>query len=215
MSKVLQPPDDSDVVLWRAPDVEGAGAMGPAQGARRGHGPPPTAQTLEQIQEFAYDEGFQAGYKDGLNAGAEEAAIRAAQFDQVLCSLAHPVENLDMQVEHELLELAMAIARQLVRRELQTSPDEIIAVVREALKALPSNSSEIRVIMHPEDAQLVRDLMANVKEDNAWRIVEDPALTRGGCRVESDHSRVDATLERRMSQIVASIWGVSRTGDET
>ncbi|MEJ2480919.1 MAG: flagellar assembly protein FliH, partial [Acidihalobacter sp.] len=137
---------------------------------------------------------------------------RIDQLDQLLHSLARPLETADEQVEQELVTLAVTVARQLVRRELQTSPDEIVAVVREALGVLPSHSNDIRVVMHPDDAQLVREVLSDTAQERAWRIVEDPALTRGGCRIDTDVSRVDATLEHRLNQVIASVWGDARTG---
>ncbi|RMG57843.1 MAG: hypothetical protein D6717_04055, partial [Gammaproteobacteria bacterium] len=111
---------------------------------------------------------------------------------------------------HDLVELALVVARQLIRRELKTQPDEIVAVLRGALAALPTGARDIRVHLNPEDAALVRELMPQGHERQAVQYVEDPAITRGGCRVESAFSRVDATLETRLNEVIAQVLGDER-----
>jgi len=109
--------------------------------------------------------------------------------------------------------LTIAIARQLIRREIKASPGEIVAVAREAMRTLPLSSRNIRLHLHPEDAALVTEAMGRPMQQGAWEIVEDPALTRGGCEVETDDSRVDATVERRLAQVISNIFGGERGSD--
>lgn len=173
-----------------------------------------TAEALEALQEAARQEGFEQGYADGLASGKEavEAQIRACQA--LLDHLTRPLDELDTQVEQELLALAVAIARQLVRRELRTAPDEIVGVVKEALALLPSNAAEVKVELHPEDAALVRRALPEGEGEKLWRVVENPALTRGGCRVSTATGRIDASVEKRLNQVIAAALGNVR-GDGT
>jgi flagellar assembly protein FliH len=65
------------------------------------------------------------------------------------------------------------------------------------------------LLAHPDDAALIRARMGDPLAHNGWQIVDDPSLTRGGCRVELGASEVDATLETRWKRVLDSI-GVSR-----
>ena len=110
--------------------------------------------------------------------------------------------------------LAIAVAGQLIRRELKQDPGEIVAVVREAIAALPSNSRRVQIALHPEDAQLVRERLALAESDQrAWGVAEDPTLTRGGCRVTTEHSRIDASVEKRLAAVIARMMGGEREND--
>jgi flagellar assembly protein FliH len=140
---------------------------------------------------------------------------RAAQLETILRALAEPSEQLDEQVEQELATLAMVVARQLVRREIRTDPGQIIAVVREAMAILPSAARDIELRLHPEDASLVREVLRLSEGERPWKIVEDPVLTRGGCRLVSDVAQVDASLESRLNAVVASVMGGERDQDCT
>lgn len=165
----------------------------------------PSLAELEQIQKDAYDEAFAQGLEEGRAAGAAEMAERADLFDTLATQLARPFEALDEAVEREAAQLAMAVARKLVRRELRTDPSCVIGVVREALTVLPVAARDVRVLLHPQDAELVRTTLRKTEGERAWHIVEDPMLTRGGCRVESASSRIDARVEARLASIASAL----------
>jgi flagellar assembly protein FliH len=98
-----------------------------------------------------------------------------------------------------------------VRRELKTDPAQVIAVIRECVVRLPAAARDVRVKLHPQDAAIVRELLTtNPGTERAWNIVEDPALTRGGCVVVSDSSTIDARLDSRLNAVVAAAFGDER-----
>ena len=177
-----------------------------------------TARQLESLQKQAYDEAYAAGYATGKS----EAAAHVQRLGALMRTFARPLEELDATVEEALVALAVAIARQLIRRELRTDEGEIVSVVREALALLPVGVREVRVHLHPDDARVVRALAAggsgfgrdSSPQDQVWRIVEDPALARGGCRVESESSQIDARLETRIGAIVSRLLGGERSEDD-
>ena len=109
------------------------------------------------------------------------------------------------------MQLAVTIARQLVRRELRMDPAQVIAIIRETVALLPAAARDVRVHLHPEDASVVREKLATPGADRAWTIVEDPVMTRGGCRVTTDTAQIDARLETRIQSIMAAMLGEERT----
>jgi len=208
-----------EVQQWRPPSMDQPVAKKGA--GNEGQGSLLTADQLEQLQQAAHDEGFEQGRKEGFEYGHREALsegrarIQAAlqRFDELLTTLDTPLRQLDDQVERELLDLVIAMVRQLVRREVKSDPGQIIGVVREALAILPVASRNIRVVLHPEDASLVREIYDMGDAEQGWKLVEDPVLTRGGCRVLTETSQVDATLESRLAAIIAPLLGDERDGE--
>jgi len=87
----------------------------------------------------------------------------------------------------------------------------VIAILRESLALLPAAAREVRVHLHPEDAATVREHLTAPTNGEAWTIVEDPTLSRGGCIVHSQSSRIDARLESRIAAVAASALGDERT----
>lgn len=191
---------------WELPVVEGRDAFNSLR--------PMTADKLEAIHKQAHQEGFDLGHKEGLDAAKNEIAAQMQRLNQIMRALAEPLQAADQQVEQELIALAMAVARQIIRRELQTEPEQVVTVVREAMAELPSSARNIRIFLHPDDAAMVRDAFNTEEAETApWKIIEEMALSRGGCRVESDTSMVEASLEKRLDTILAELMGGSGATD--
>lgn len=135
-----------------------------------------------------------------------------AYLQQLLDNMHQPLADLDEVVEEQLLHLIISVARQLIRRELRTEPGEIIAVIREAISILPVSENKVLIYLHPDDVQMVNDTLA-LGDDRGWKLIEDPMIARGGCRVVSNDSQVDASVEKRLTAVAARLLGGER-GDE-
>ena len=170
----------------------------------------PTVGGLANLQAEAYQEAFEQGLAEGREAGRAEVRAQVERLAGMFYDLAKPFEALDSEVERELLTLAMALARQIVRRELKADPSQIIGIIREAIAALPVAAREVRVHLHPEDAAVVRQHLAPTESERAWQIIEDPVMARGGCQVTTATSRVDARLETRLGAIMSELMGNER-----
>ncbi len=213
-SKIIRGSKSDGAQQWQPPDV--------APKANRGvHGSMLTAEQLEQVQKQAFDEGFEQGKKEGFEYGHKEGLLSGestlresiGRIDSLINTLNRPFQKLDDQVEREIVELIIATVRQLVRREIKADPEQIVGVVREAMAILPVSSRNVRLILHPEDAALIREIYAITEQEVGWTIVEDPALERGGCKISTDLSRVDATLESRLAALVTRLLGGERNQD--
>ncbi len=180
-----------------------------------------TAEQMEQLQKQAYDEGFEQGKQKGFEFGHQEAKVAgAAQINDMLAkvegimsTLEVPLKQLDDRIESELVGLVISMVKQLVRREVRLDPSQIIGVVREALSILPVGSRSIRVILHPEDAKLIREVYDMSDNEQSWKVTEDPVLARGGCRVITETSQIDATTESRLANLIAPLMGGERDID--
>ena len=233
-SKVISSDGLMDVKQWSPPNMDEMETEFDAPEVVETEAPVLTADQLEQIQKAAYDEGFEQGRKEGfelgrtdgfeqgktegieyghkeaLNQGRSELQGRVARLDRLMELLDRPLRQMDDQVEHELIEMVISMVRQLVRREVRTDPEQIIGVMREALSILPVSSRGIRVVLHPEDAEVVRKIYELSERELGWRIIEDPVLARGGCRVVTESSQIDATLESRLATLIEPLLGDER-----
>ena len=184
---------------WPVPTIDGSEGKGYV-----------TAGRLEELQKQAWDEAYKKGFDEGLAAGADEIAARSQRFDELLQALSKPFDRLDEKVEKELVELAIAMTKQLFRREIRINPAHVIGVVREAVQLLPVASRNVQVHLHPDDAALVRETLSPAEHEPAWTIVEDPLSDRGGCSITTDNSRIDASNESRLQAAIRSLNGDER-----
>ncbi len=172
---------------------------------------PLTLEELEAIRQEAYNEGFAAGEKDGFRSttlkvrqeAEETLSVKLASLERLMGGLFDPIAEQDSQIEKAMVELVQHIARQVIQRELVLDSSHIESVMREALKLLPLGVGNVRLYINPQDFEQVKALRE--RHEETWRIVEDASLQPGGCRVETEHSRIDATVETRISQIMAKL----------
>ncbi len=211
MSKTVIDNSQTAYERWELPNVEAH------QDDSIGNNRLLTAGQIEKLQKQAYEEGFQQGKQDGIAAGLEagkqliDEKVRLLQ--QTLTSLQDPLAHSDEHVVSQLLDMCILIASQVIRRELRADPGQVVAAVRECMKSLPAGSSQIRLYLHPEDAEIVRNAFSIDDHVQTWKILEDPVLSRGGCRVETQFSKIDATVEQQLNRVIANLLGSERERD--
>ena len=160
--------------------------------------------TLSSSREEARRAGWEQGLSEGRQAARGELRLQADRLQHVIEQLASPLAQTGQGIQDELVLLAMAIARQIVQRELSTQPEQIRDVVTQAIAALPAGNRHVRIHLHPEDAHLLAENL-DVHEGSSWKVIEDASLTRGGCIVDTGATRIDARLETRLQDILARL----------
>jgi flagellar assembly protein FliH len=218
--------------IWQLPDAPG---KTPFQGMTANRSPQhPSGQRLtvtevEEMQKQAYDEafaqgktdGFEQGYNQGFEAGSQKGyqenkeALdkKSAEFTRLMEGLSEPYKAMDEAVDKELVKLSISLAGQIIRREIKMDAGQVIAAVREAITVLPLSSQKVTLYLHPEDAGLVRSVLSLDETSPTWTINEDPLITRGGCKIDTDVSHIDATVENRLAAVIATVFGDERNRD--
>lgn len=180
-----------------------------------------TAEDIDAVQKQAYHEAFakgeklgfaegkKLGFAEGKKLGYQESKNlleqKAKKITELLKSLNEPFEQLDEEVEKSIVQLSLLIAKQVINDELKQDPEKILKVVKQTLKVLPIANNKISISLHPEDALLVKEGFAQEEGLQQWNLVEDAAITRGGCLVKTAISQIDQTVETRISEMVALI----------
>ncbi|SRR6266581_275074 len=155
----------------------------------------PTAEQIERIHQQAYQEAYAAGYQEGRHKAASEAA----QFEQLLGGLRQSMAEADENICADLLALSLDLAKQIVREALKVRPELILTLVRECIRDIPSFKQPARLFLHPDDVPLVQSHLAD--ELNAWTICPEPSVVRGGCRIQTTGSQIDASLQTRWQRL--------------
>lgn len=174
------------------------------------------AQELKTIKEEAFKEGFNSGQKAGLAAAKNEIDKQINSVRNLIDELSDPIKQCGEQTQQELLQLAFAVARQIVRRELKQDPSQLIAIIREALRLLPIGSQKIEIALHPDDALMLKNSFSieTESDSNRWKIKEDPVIERGGCLVTTKNSKIDASINKQVAILFNRIAGGLRADEQ-
>ena len=176
------------------------------------------AETAQQVAA-ARTQAYQDGYRDGLVAlesfKQSFASQVSAQIGQVLHALDSELGQLEQQMATSLARVATELARQVVRSELSVRPALVAQVAREAVSAVLASARQISVLVHPDDHALVAGGCEDALLARGARLIAQPGIARGGCRVESDAGTVDARVAARWAQATHALGtGVAWDDDE-
>ena len=167
------------------------------------------AERLEQMREEACRQGYAAGYEqgqaEGLDAGRAQAVHEIALLRQIADSFGSEVSQASEIVADELLDLALDLSKAMLKTSLKVRPELIVPIVGEAIRYLPSLQQPALLVLHPDDAAIVRQHMGDELEKGNWRIAEEPHMERGGCRVETASNQIDAAPSVRWQRIADAL----------
>lgn len=173
-----------------------------------------TARQLEEITLRAHREGFAHGVREGRASGFEQglaegrAAARdelqqqVAQLQSVMQQLLAPIQEQHAAIETALTQLSLDIARAVLDREPALDAQALIPLVRRAIRELPVGERNITVLLHPQQIERLRDC---AEWPASWRVQPDSRVDIGGCKVLTDHSLVDFSVELRFRQVAAQM----------
>ncbi len=172
---------------------------------------PLTAETLAEITKAAAQEGYQSGftkgekhgYEAGFNAGKQAAeqqiADEMARISQVSNTLAEPMQGQQDALEQLVLSMVTGLAETVIKRELITDSGHILALVKEAIAALPVGKDQLKLYANPDDLAVLETYAE--AEQKPWTFVPDVNILPGGCRIETKESLVDFSVEKRMHTV--------------
>jgi len=169
----------------------------------------------EEIKLGAYEEGYEQGYKTGMEQSAEEMKLQLGVMNTYINALSRPFNDQTHQLVDAIAALAGKIAKSLVRRELRTEPETIMALIREAVTALNTSAQGINIHLNPENARIIRNIINIDSEEQSWNIIDDPLISRSDCKVSSRDSLIDADLQTRIDLIITRFLGDERNENRT
>jgi len=186
-------------------DHVGEAALWEFESLAAGAAPTGTARLLSERERRAYERGRLQGQAEGRQAAQVERAEHAREVAQVLAELRGRFAELESAGAEQVLQLALAIARQVVRREVEVDAAAVLPALREAVAAVIDQHAHPRVHLNPHDHAHLRPELEAEGLLKGCRFVPDESVRRGGCRVETAASDVDATLETRWQRVLAAV----------
>jgi flagellar assembly protein FliH len=197
----------------------GPGGPAPAapSGARSAPAPPPAAAEpegaeiearLAALERDAVSKGFAQGERAGAEAAARRGEATLRRLTETLGELTTLREQMIHQTERQMVQLALAVARRIVHREISIDQDLLIAMARVALDRL-GESAQVTVRLNPEDFEATAAVRSAQWTGTHVSVVADARVGRGGCRVESEFGTLDAGVDAQIQEIARALLGES------
>jgi len=173
-------------------------------------------------REHGEREGFAAGYSEGLEKGlreGRESALEEARsrvrtlvpaLEELVADFGRERRELRESAQRELLELALEVARRVVRREVEMPPPVVVESLRAAIERIDRKRGLV-IEIHPADRAAAEEclpgLLGGIAAEEAVTIVEHPERSRGGCRVRTECGTVDETIETQFELLDERVLG--------
>ncbi|MDX1979218.1 MAG: FliH/SctL family protein [Bryobacteraceae bacterium] len=145
-------------------------------------------------------EGREAGRKEG-----EAAAM--AKWESAMEQMARSVEQmaglrarLRREAEQDVVQLSMAIARRVLRRELSVDPEALVGLVRTAFERVEAREVQsIRV--RGEDAVRLGEFLSRIGGPARIEVTPDASLEPGAVILETQRGSLDASIHVQLEEI--------------
>jgi flagellar assembly protein FliH len=161
---------------------------------------------LAALERDAFSKGFAQGERAGGEAAARRGEAMLRRLTETLEELTTLREQMIHQTERQMVQLALAIARRIVHREVSIDQDLLIAMARVALERL-GESAHVTVRLSPEDFEATSAARPAQWTGTHVSVVADARIGRGGCRVESEFGVMDAGIEGQIHEIARALLG--------
>jgi flagellar biosynthesis/type III secretory pathway protein FliH len=174
------------------------------------------AQALAEGTAEGLREGTAKGLEQGRHAGQAQALNEhRGQLQQAMKSLTAAVTAMDasrVDLEAtalaEVVQLAVAIARRVTKRQGMIDPAVLTENLAEAMK-LVVRSTDVRVAIHPSQRQTLDAALPQLQIK--WpsliyvQVIDDSSLEPGGCQVFTEQGKIEADLSGQLDRIAAEL----------
>ncbi len=152
---------------------------------------------IERIEMEAYEKAFVLGERAGREMGEAAVTPLVEKLSAALAELSNLRGRVMMESEGTLIELAFAVARSVIGREVSTDPAILLENVRRSL-SIAGDGGKLILRVNPADANSIwreREALAPYLEGKGeLRVESNENIERGGCIAVTDFAEVDATI---------------------
>ncbi len=170
----------------------------------------------EEIESQAYAAGFEQGKKDGEEIGRKQYLVVAQRLEKLINRISEGAEALLPQYEAQMVEVAMSVARQVIGREIELSPEIVMESIRAAMELVVEGCA-VHLHLNPEDIDALEESIREkfvVPGRQGLDIIHDPRIDRGGCLIETEYGLIDATTKAKWQAVSDTVKRIlaERTG---
>jgi flagellar assembly protein FliH len=163
---------------------------------------------LPMLEKQAYEKGFQAGEKAGLEIAEEKANIIITKVQSVYDEISGFKERYLKENTDEIVSLIKSAAEKVINEELKVNKDVVLKILENAIESMTS-SEKVEIRLNSEDLDYHREknpeFMGYLEEGRGFSIVADHELSRGSVLIESNHSEIDARIEEGIKNVDKSV----------
>jgi len=163
---------------------------------------------LEELREEAFQKGMVEGREQGKSLAEQEHRTKMepleGRFSDLIAEFEGMKKELHAANESFLISLVFQVGKQVLLRELQTDREYVKRLTAQVVEKVGAKD-HIRIRVGRQDAEVIEQLKEHLKVQlpdlKNIQIDAVDELSLGGCKVETDLSRMNASVETQLAAI--------------
>lgn len=171
------------------------------------------AQTQkEKLESEAKQIGFEQGHAEGYDKGVAEVERLIERMHKMLDAVMQRREEILQETESQIVELVVLISRKVIKILSENQKNIVMANTLAALKKVKTRG-KVTLRVNIEDLKLTsshtEEFIQHVENVEGISLLEDSAVEKGGCIVETDFGAIDARISSQLTELENKILEVS------
>jgi flagellar assembly protein FliH len=158
----------------------------------------------DAVREQAYQEGLEAGSREGMAKRYEEAGTNLEALERMLVEIGQYRDHVRFNVEKDSIRLAVLLAKKVLRQELTVNKKVILQLLAKTLTELEDKGT-FRVWLSPADHQFAvaarKGLEKFMGEDQQLSLRAKADLAPGNILIESDREVIDLSFQSQFHHL--------------
>jgi len=113
--------------------------------------------------------------------------------------------------EREILKMVLAIARKVIKKEIEVDSDIILRVTKDALRQV-ADAQKIVIKVNPLDwkriKEVEKELLPRGSNGNTIQVEMDESIKRGGCIINTERETIDARIDQQIREIEKALMEI-------
>jgi len=158
----------------------------------------------ELIERETYDKAYAAGEKAGLALGRKRAEQSLQELSDTLAAADAQLRQMERQLSEAAIDIAELVLAQLLGEVTRSDRARLLASVRRAATLLP-HTEGLSLALHPDEIEAYGRLLGDEQPHNRWRLLADPTLAPGSCRLLSRHNDLTIDPQQALGEAMAQV----------
>ncbi len=169
-------------------------------------------QSQENITNNAYKTGYEEGHEEGFKEGKAEAERLVDRLHLMIEKIMDKREQILSETEQQIVDLVLLMTRKVVKVISENQRKVVMSNIVHALRKVKGRGD---VLIHVNMAELAlttehsKEFLSSVENVKNITIVEDSAVDKGGCIIETDFGSIDARISSQLSELEQKILEIS------
>lgn len=158
--------------------------------------------------EAGRKDGYTTGHRDGAASAQTEAnrtiaTLQAEAGERAATAATQAADmrrRLRQQMEADLVRLAVAVARRIIRRELSVDPDALLGIVKAAVERIAAREL-LAIRVSSADAARMESRLSGLNLPERVQLIADNTLAWGSIVFDTTRGQHDASVETQIEEI--------------